>query len=140
VWFLDQPFYRSDRLRAIKTGLVFRPLQQNMGWCESPGSQHYNCKVLLPFRGAHESMWRDDNAYDIVISTSHNKRPRVRGLGSAIFFHLLREGADATAGCVALRLADMRKILSRCGPVAALVVWPPNSQFRSLPRTARCQL
>lgn len=138
VWFLDQCYFRPDRLKPPPSGLKFVPLQRNMGWCETPVSAQYNQQVRLPFPFAHESMWREDGAYDIVISTTHNKRPRIRGFGSAIFFHLLREGGSHTAGCIALRMLDMRKVLARCGVKTALVLWPPGGGITSLPQKVRC--
>jgi L,D-peptidoglycan transpeptidase YkuD (ErfK/YbiS/YcfS/YnhG family) len=120
---LEQGFYRADRLRHPSTRKL-RPMKPSDGWCEMPGSQFYNRQVKLPFRHAHETMVRADEAYDIVFATSHNARPRVQGAGSAIFFHLMRKGADATAGCVAVSRKDMLKILALCGGRAKLVVWP----------------
>jgi L,D-peptidoglycan transpeptidase YkuD (ErfK/YbiS/YcfS/YnhG family) len=106
--------------------LKLAPLAADTGWCETPASGQYNRKVRLPFRDVSESMWRTDNAYDVVFPTDHNERPRVKGSGSAIFFHLLRDGADCTAGCVAVRGSDMRKILAHCGRGCILVIWPPH--------------
>lgn len=125
-WVLQPGYFRADRFLMPLSGLPFRPLRPDMGWCETPASGQYNRKVELPFRDVSESMWRNDNAYDVVFPTDHNERPRVRGLGSAIFFHLLRDGAGHTAGCVAVTAANMRKILSRCGRKAVLVIWPPT--------------
>ncbi len=99
-------------------------MRSSDGWCEKPGSQFYNRHVKLPFRHAHETMMRKDEAYDIVFATSHNAKPRVQGVGSAIFFHLTRNGANATAGCVAVSRKDMLKILSLCGRKVRLKVWP----------------
>jgi L,D-peptidoglycan transpeptidase YkuD (ErfK/YbiS/YcfS/YnhG family) len=125
VFDLTQGFYRADRVRGVARA---RPMRKSDGWCEVPRSQLYNRHVILPFRDGHETMWRDDEAYDIVFATSHNSRPRVQGLGSAIFFHLTREGATATAGCVAVSLSDMRKILGLCGRRVKLVIWPGQGQ------------
>jgi len=99
-------------------------MKKNDGWCEKPGSGFYNQHVRLPFRDAHETMWRDDEAYDVVFATSLNERPRVQGAGSAIFFHLTRVGSGVTAGCVAVSRKDMIKILAMCGKRVELVVWP----------------
>lgn len=126
LWALKPGFFRAGRLRRFGSGPLLAPLSPAMGWCEAPSSGQYNRMVRLPFRDVSEGMWRSDNAYDIVIPTSHNERPRVKGLGSAIFFHLLREGAGSTAGCVAVTGPVMRKILTRCGRNAALVIWPPG--------------
>jgi L,D-peptidoglycan transpeptidase YkuD (ErfK/YbiS/YcfS/YnhG family) len=127
VWELRRGFYRADKMLRPVTGLGLglRPMRQTDGWCEDPNSGQYNRFVKLPFGPGHETMWRSDDAYDVVFETSHNERPRVRKAGSAIFFHLTREGAKATAGCVAVSARDMRKILARCGRQVRLVVWPP---------------
>ncbi len=123
-FWLRQGFYRADRLANPAAHLAARCLRPSDGWCEVSGSVFYNRPVKLPFRDGHETMWRDDEAYDVVFSTSHNERPRVKGAGSAIFFHLTREGSGVTAGCVAVSKVDMRKILSLCGRKAILLVWP----------------
>jgi L,D-peptidoglycan transpeptidase YkuD (ErfK/YbiS/YcfS/YnhG family) len=123
-FILRQGFYRSDRVSNPAPALGMRPLRRSDGWCEVPGSGFYNRQVTLPFRDGHETMWRDDGAYDIVFATSHNERPRVQGLGSAIFFHLTREGSGVTAGCVAVSRRDMQKILALCGRKVKLVIWP----------------
>jgi L,D-peptidoglycan transpeptidase YkuD (ErfK/YbiS/YcfS/YnhG family) len=126
VWILRPGYYRADRSRKPASSLKLAPLPASMGWCETPASGQYNRKVRLPFRDVSESMWRTDNAYDVVFPTGHNENPRVKGVGSAIFLHLLREGADCTAGCIAVTRPVMQKILARCGKEAALVVWPPT--------------
>jgi L,D-peptidoglycan transpeptidase YkuD (ErfK/YbiS/YcfS/YnhG family) len=122
-------FYRGDRVLRPAAHLGTRPIRKTDGWCEVPGSAFYNCHVRLPFRDGHETMWREDGAYDVVFATSHNQRPRVRGFGSAIFFHLTRDGANATAGCVAVSLGDMRKILALCGRHVKLAIWPGQGQL-----------
>lgn len=58
-------------------------------------------------------MWRVDNLYDVVGVMDYNIRPVTRSRGSAIFFHLATSNLDPTAGCVALRHEDMRKLLPR---------------------------
>ena len=67
-------------------------------------------------------MKREDQLYDIVVELSHNERPRVQGHGSAVFFHLRRPDGGPTAGCIAVSLKDMRRILARCGPKTRIVV------------------
>ena len=126
VFDLTQGFYRADRVAKVAYA---RPMRKSDGWCEVPRSHFYNKHVKLPFRDGHETMWREDGAYDIVFATTHNSRPRVRGLGSAIFFHLTREGALATAGCVAVSPGDMRKILGLCGRRVKLAIWPGQGQL-----------
>ncbi len=121
---LRQGFFRADRGAKPAPQLNVKSMRKNDGWCEVPQSSFYNQHVKLPFRDGHETMWREDEAYDIVFATSHNERPRVKGFGSAIFFHLTRKGSGVTAGCVAVSKSDMLKILKLCGPKVRLAVWP----------------
>jgi L,D-peptidoglycan transpeptidase YkuD (ErfK/YbiS/YcfS/YnhG family) len=123
-FWLRQGFYRADRMFNPGAQLGFRVMRRNDGWCEVPGSGFYNRHVQLPFRDGHETMWRDDEAYDVVFASSHNERPRVQGRGSAIFFHMTRDGSRVTAGCVAVSKENMRKVLALCGKKVVLVVWP----------------
>jgi L,D-peptidoglycan transpeptidase YkuD (ErfK/YbiS/YcfS/YnhG family) len=125
VFDLRQGFYRADRMGPPASGRQMLRIKKADGWCEKPGSGFYNRHVGLPFRDAHETMWREDEAYDVVFATSHNERPRVQYAGSAIFFHLTRAGARVTAGCVAVSKSDMLKILGLCrNRRIRLAVWP----------------
>jgi L,D-peptidoglycan transpeptidase YkuD (ErfK/YbiS/YcfS/YnhG family) len=84
-WRMVEVRYRADRVR--------RPI----------------CRIAL--RALH--MWRTDHLYDIVVVLDHNRRPRMRGAGSAIFMHLARPGYRPTEGCVALREVHLRQLLRR---------------------------
>jgi L,D-peptidoglycan transpeptidase YkuD (ErfK/YbiS/YcfS/YnhG family) len=126
VWTLERGFFRSDRHLKPRSGTFFVPLRKGWGWCETVGDRNYNRRVPIPYATAHEELIRSDNLYDIVIETDHNKRPRVQGHGSAIFFHLARADYGPTAGCIAVSLGDMRKILSCCSRKMRLVIWPPS--------------
>jgi L,D-peptidoglycan transpeptidase YkuD (ErfK/YbiS/YcfS/YnhG family) len=126
IWALQQGYYRNDRFLQPRTKLPFSALKQGCGWCETPGDRNYNRKVAIPYPTAHEELKRGDGLYDIVIETSHNKRPRIQGRGSAIFFHIARPDYGPTAGCIALSLKDMRKVLGFCSLKTSLVIWPPS--------------
>ncbi|MGC1762020.1 MAG: L,D-transpeptidase family protein, partial [Pseudolabrys sp.] len=60
--------------------------------------------------------------YDLIIDIYHNTRPRVSGRGSAVFIHAAIKGFAPTAGCIALELNTLRRILSRLGPRTRIVV------------------
>jgi L,D-peptidoglycan transpeptidase YkuD (ErfK/YbiS/YcfS/YnhG family) len=104
------------------TLLPLRPILKTLGWCEDPTAAAYNRLVRLPSPVAHETMWREDGLYDLVVVLDYNIRPRRRNLGSAIFLHCARPGFTPTAGCVALSAADLRKLLPRLARDAKLVV------------------
>ena len=65
----------------------------------------------MPYAASHERMLRPDDLYDACIVLDWNIRPRRRGRGSAIFFHLARPGLTPTQGCVAVSRGVMRQLL-----------------------------
>ncbi len=116
-------YFRPDRGFRPVCGLEIEPTRPDLGWCDDPGSFHYNRPVDLPFAGSHERMWRDDHLYDLVIVIGHNDDPAPRRpFGSAIFMHLAREGFAPTEGCVALRRGDMIRLLGRIGPQTVIAI------------------
>jgi L,D-peptidoglycan transpeptidase YkuD (ErfK/YbiS/YcfS/YnhG family) len=124
LWQLQKVYYRADRLMRPRTALTLRASRPTDAWCEDPQDGRYNRLIAMPPGTGEETFWRGDSAYDFVIATDHNTRPRIRGRGSAIFFHLIRPGAAATAGCIAVSRDHMRKILLRCGRRTMLAIWP----------------
>lgn len=114
--------YRPDRMTRPRGGLAARALRTTDGWCDDPTSRQYNHLISLPFPRSHERMWRDDNLYDLVVGLGYNDRPVRPGRGSAIFLHVAAPRLAPTAGCVALRAADLIRILPRLAAGAMLVV------------------
>ena len=51
----------------------------------------------------YEKLWRDDDAYDIIIVISYNVKPIIKNKGSAIFVHCSFTDKRKTAGCIALQ-------------------------------------
>jgi len=104
-------FTRGDHVRFLRTALPMRRIGRDMLWCDQPDNANYNRLVKAPFTPSHEEMRRGDGLYDICLVLDWNIRPRRRHRGSAIFFHLIKPGYEPTAGCVAVSLRDMRRIL-----------------------------
>ena len=104
-------YYRSDRLALPDTGLQMTPILESMLWCDAPEDASYNRPVRKPFVKSHEEMLRGDHLYDICLVMDWNISSRARNRGSAIFFHLIKPGYEPTAGCVAVSLRDMRRLL-----------------------------
>ncbi len=115
-------FYRPDRQRRAAGGAPMRALRRDAGWCEDARSPNYNRPVRLPFALACDSMWRDDNLYDLAFVLDYNFSQRRKGAGSAIFFHIARPGLTPTAGCVAIRAADMRRLAPLLSPNAMMII------------------
>lgn len=111
LWHLERMLWRADHGRRPVTGLPARRIRPDDGWCDAPGDNCYNQPVRLPYRASHEEMWRGDGLYDLVVVLDHNSRPRKARGGSAVFLHLARPGFTPTAGCIAFRPADLRRLL-----------------------------
>ncbi len=132
-WRLLSGFYRPEKALPKSLRLPMRPLRKNMGWCDDSASPLYNRLVETPFRPSHETMWRKDHLYDIVIVLDYNILPRRKQRGSAIFIHCAREefsahesfardGLAPTEGCVALRYDDLRRLLPRLSTRTLLTI------------------
>jgi L,D-peptidoglycan transpeptidase YkuD (ErfK/YbiS/YcfS/YnhG family) len=114
-WYLKSLYYRPDRVLRPKLKknffLKINPITKFCGWCDDVSSLHYNkyinIKNFSPKNFSFESLWRQDNAYDIIIELSHNTNPIIKNKGSAIFIHCSFEDFKPTSGCVALKKRDL---------------------------------
>jgi L,D-peptidoglycan transpeptidase YkuD (ErfK/YbiS/YcfS/YnhG family) len=104
---------RENFRMASAVKLKLKQLKAQDGWCDDATSANYNRPVSLPNPASHEILKRPDGIYDLILVLDYNLRPRIKGRGSAIFFHLTRQRGEATAGCVAISREDMRRLLPR---------------------------
>jgi L,D-peptidoglycan transpeptidase YkuD (ErfK/YbiS/YcfS/YnhG family) len=109
---LHRVLYRADRLPAPVCVVPVEPIAPDDGWCDDPTHADYNRMIRLPHDARYEELWRSDSVYDIVGVLGWNLSPVVRGQGSAIFLHVARADYAPTEGCIALDLADLRRILA----------------------------
>lgn len=114
--------YRADRGEKPSTAFPVRALRQDDGWCDAPEDAAYNCPVRRPFPASHETLWREDELYDIIVILGHNDDPPVPGSGSAIFLHCKRGDYEPTEGCVALANQDVRRFLAQAHPGDHIVI------------------
>ncbi|GJE74011.1 L,D-transpeptidase family protein [Methylorubrum suomiense] len=125
VFRLRGGYYRPDRFPVRPASpLPLRATRRDDGWCDAAQDRRYNRPIRLPSPTSAESMWRDDGLYDLVLDLDHNRGPIRPGRGSAIFMHIAREGFRPTEGCVALRPADLRRLLRRLGPKTRIAIGP----------------
>ena len=114
-WYLKSLYYRSDRVLRPKFKkkniLKINRITKYCGWCNDIESHFYNKYIKINnsrlVNLSHENLWREDNAYDIIIQISHNTNPIIKNKGSAIFIHCSFEDLRTTAGCIALRKRDL---------------------------------
>ena len=108
---LREAWYRPDRTEKPATELPLREITPADGWCDDPAHPAYNTHVALPFAARHETLWREDHAYDLLVVLGYNDAPVVAGKGSAIFWHLMHDSGRATEGCVAVTRETMLALL-----------------------------
>ncbi|MEK7246059.1 MAG: L,D-transpeptidase family protein [Pseudomonadota bacterium] len=115
-------FYRLDREAQPATRMAVRAIAPEDGWCDDPARPEYNRLIRSPFPGRHETLWREDGLYDLIVVLGWNDAPAVPGQGSAIFLHVASADYAPTEGCVALARRDLRRLLADCGPGDRLIV------------------
>jgi L,D-peptidoglycan transpeptidase YkuD (ErfK/YbiS/YcfS/YnhG family) len=103
IFSLGKLYYRSDRIKKIKTNLKCKVIKKNMGWCNNPNDEKYNREFKLNLKKKGEKLFRKDHKYDVFISINYNIDPVVPNKGSAIFLHLT-QNYKPTAGCIALNI------------------------------------
>ena len=119
---LKRLWWRADRPPRPATRLPARRIAPQDGWCEDPVDRRYNRPVKVPPGSKSDRLARKDSLYDFIIEIDHNTRPRVAGRGSAVFIHVARSGFAPTAGCVALTMNSLRRLLARVGPRTSIMV------------------
>lgn len=118
-WPLRRVLYRPDRLDKPRTALPAYPIAPTDGWCDDPADPLYNKPTTLPYPASAETLWRDDELYNLCVVLGHNDDPVIPKRGSAIFFHVAKEKSGAlcaTEGCVALQQDEIIRVLMKCTP------------------------
>ena len=118
-WCLISLYYRPDRILRPKLkkkkSLKINQITKNCGWCDDTTSNYYNKYLKTNNSWSQiihfESLWRVDNAYDILIVISYNIKPTIKNKGSAIFLHCSFLDNRSTSGCVAIKKRDLIYLL-----------------------------
>ena len=110
TYSLGPLYYRSDRIKKLKTNFNAIPIKKDMFWSDCPQSEHYN--KLIRFKDtSYENLYKRNHTYDIVIVINYNISPIIKGNGSAIFLHLAKKDFSPTSGCIALKKKCIFEIL-----------------------------
>jgi len=115
-------FYRADRCMRPVSSLPVIRLRDCDLWSDDPQDRLYNRPTCRANPGRHETLWRDDRVYDVVVPLGFNDMGVRHGGGSAIFFHLQSTERGATEGCIAVSKPDMDKILAACGATCTILI------------------
>lgn len=118
--------YRGDRQRRFGGTIKAWRLNPQDVWCDDPASSAYNQHARLPFGPSHEKLWRADCKYDFIIVLDYNLFPKKKNFGSAIFLHLTGHPPEPTAGCVAISMDDMRRLMPRLSRSTVLSIQLPG--------------
>ena len=122
---LRKIFYRQDRVECPKSGLPITATRPADRWSDDPSDPDYNRLVQIPHAFRHETLWREDSLYDVLVPLGFNDNPPIPGVGSAIFLHIAADQFAPTEGCIALAQSDLLAILESCDHKTALVIRPP---------------
>lgn len=120
---LQTALLRPDRNQPPAAKLPWRWLRPSDGWSDTAADPAYNRPVIHPHPHGAEHLWRDDHAYDIIITLSHNTPP-IPGLGSAVFLHCTQPDARPTEGCIAIPHAVLARWLAHFTPNRPIVIEP----------------
>lgn len=121
---LSHAYYRADKALRPQTLLPMRRLRREDGWCDAAGDRNYNRLIRHPYPASAEHLWRKDGLYDLIVVLDYNERPRIAGRGSAVFLHVVTPGLAPTEGCIALRRADLLRLLPLLSNRTTLTVLP----------------
>lgn len=127
AFLLRRALYRQDRLSRPQTKLPLKALRPDDGWSDDPADPFYNRPVTRPHPFSHETLWRADNLYDVIVVIGHNDAPVIPGHGSAVFIHLATVDYSPTAGCVAVAAHDLLGLLATCRPGDVVEIIGPGS-------------
>ena len=106
-------------------------------WVDDPENPFYNRHVRIGYK-EKEPVWFQsqrmrlgDPAYKWLIEIRHNSDPPKPGYGSAIFFHVERGSGRKTAGCTAMKLIDLERIISFLNKAKNThYILLPNSEYK----------
>ena len=115
---------------SVATKMHYRQATDDDHWVDDVNSEEYNKWVKgKPAAGSWERMKRDDDQYKYGIVIEYNMNPVVKGMGSAIFLHVWKDG-KATAGCVGMPEEMVLKILAWLDPAQKpLIVMGTESEL-----------
>lgn len=103
-------------------------------WVDDPASAYYNqwARGDAPDKDwtSAEKLASETVAYEYAAVIEYNTDRPVKGAGSAIFLHCVKEGP--TAGCVSVPQGDMRKLLLLLRPGARIAIASSPEELRAI--------
>jgi L,D-peptidoglycan transpeptidase YkuD (ErfK/YbiS/YcfS/YnhG family) len=114
LYALGQLFSYENK---VNTRLPFIQTTSEDKWIDDPNHRDYNTYVKGNTTAeSFEHLLLSGIYYKFCMVIEYNTKPVVTGKGSAIFFHVADANYSPTAGCVAIKEADMNIILKWLKP------------------------
>ncbi|OQW95545.1 MAG: hypothetical protein BWK79_02105 [Beggiatoa sp. IS2] len=117
IFYLGTVFGDAPALPFLK--MPYLQISDSLVCVDDTHSKYYNCLVNLSQWTESEHDWnsdekmkRTDALYQWGVVVNHNISPTVPGRGSCIFLHLWRDSSTPTAGCTAMSLPVMERLLA----------------------------
>ena len=109
IFTLDSVFgYEKD----INLKMPYLHVTKELICVDDSNSKSYNQIIKKPkeLPDSYEEMRREDAQYELGITVGHNKE-QMPNMGSCIFIHVEKSQNSPTAGCTAMKLEDIKKIV-----------------------------
>lgn len=110
--------YGESRTLPARSNYPYHKITELDAWVDDPKNPFYNKHVRIgskekePIWFQSQRMRLGDPAYKWLIEIRHNSDPPKLECGSAIFFHVERGPRRKTAGCTAMKLIDLERLIS----------------------------
>jgi L,D-peptidoglycan transpeptidase YkuD (ErfK/YbiS/YcfS/YnhG family) len=115
IYSIGKLFVRTDRIKNLNTKFELTEIKKSMAWADDPNKSNYN--KLIKTKNSHkESLYRNDNLYDLILVINYNINPIIPNKGSAIFMHVSSDDYKPTEGCIAIKINDFIEILASLDP------------------------
>ncbi|MBA4397069.1 MAG: hypothetical protein C0394_06780 [Syntrophus sp. (in: bacteria)] len=117
--------------------LTYRQATPKLLCIDDPRSVYYN-RIVDATRmendwKSRERMLRRDDLYRLGIVVDHNTDPPAAGKGSCIFMHIWKGPSHGTAGCTAMALHHLQRLLLWLDPAAMPVLMQlPDPEYAHL--------
>ncbi len=108
--------YTYDSALPAGVDFPFHTVGRGDAWVDDVDSPRYNQHVIVdpsapPPWFEKQKMRHNDFAYRWLVEIRHNSDPPMRGMGSAIFFHIRRGPQRPSAGCTTMAEANLLKLI-----------------------------
>ena len=111
IFRINYILYRQDKINLLKCNFKKIPISQSTIWSVDSKDIKYNQIRKKPCSFKHETMFRNDSCYDLVVVLDYNVNTAKKFKGSAIFLHCKEKNKNFTDGCIAVNKNELIETL-----------------------------